>query len=250
MATYNGERFIRAQLRSILDQLRADDEVVVVDDCSTDRTRELILGIRDPRISLHVNDRNRREVFSFGRAISMSQGSYIFLADQDDVWLPGRLSLMVEGMHDASLVCTNFRWIDERDNPVNVYSDGVRSADSGRYLKNLVDIFRGKTTSFGCAMAFRRDLVRQILPIPAYVESHDWWIAMAANLSRSNLHLDQVSLLKRRHGNNATSTISNRGLLAKVRSRVIFVRSIFDLWRRKSRRFPATEKFRTEDVTR
>jgi glycosyltransferase involved in cell wall biosynthesis len=232
IATYNGEKYIARQLQSILDQLSAADEVIVVDDCSDDGTVEAIERLGDPRITVHSNDRNRREVYSFSRAISLARHRTIFLADQDDVWLPGRVALMKDALSNAALVTTNFDWMDQDERPIAVPFDGVLASDSSRHLKNIVDIFLGKTNYFGCAMAFRRELVPLVIPIPDYVESHDLWIALAANLVGSNVHLDAKTLHKRRHGNNATSTTSSRGLWLKLRARAIFALNLLDLWKR------------------
>lgn len=233
MATYNGEEYVVRQLQSILDQLSPDDEVIVVDDCSTDGTIEAVKGLNDPRVALHVNDRNRREVYSFSRAISLARHQFIFLSDQDDIWLPGRVALMTEALQTALLATTNFDWIDQDERPLQISHDGVLPEDSGRYFKNIADIFFGKTTYFGCAMAFRRELIPLILPIPDYVESHDWWVALAGNLAGSNIHLSDKTFWKRRHGKNATSTTSSRSLASKLRSRAIFARSLLDLRRRR-----------------
>src|SRR6201999_4542205 len=78
MATYQGERYVERQLRSILDQLGANDEVIVVDDCSRDRTVEKVKSLQDPRIKLFQNNRNHREVYSFGRAIEIARGDILF----------------------------------------------------------------------------------------------------------------------------------------------------------------------------
>src|SRR4051812_36670865 len=94
MATYNGEKYIARQLRSILEQLGEDDEVILIDDCSTDRTIEIVRQLGDRRVAVHINDRNRGEVFSFGKAMSLAKKDFVFLSDQDDVWMPGRASLM------------------------------------------------------------------------------------------------------------------------------------------------------------
>jgi glycosyltransferase involved in cell wall biosynthesis len=236
MATYNGERFLHAQMRSILDQLSPLDEIIVVDDCSTDETRGLVGSFCDPRIRLFINDRRRREVYSFGRAIGLSCNAHIFLADQDDVWLPGRVGRMSTALERAALVTTNFEGIDADGNPLSVAVDGVHADASGKFFKNLAGIFIGKTSYFGCALAFRRDLVPLILPIPAYVESHDLWIAMAANLIGSNLHLEDPSLLKRRHDGNATGTVSGRSLVAKLWSRAVFARALLELLGRRATR--------------
>ena len=237
IATYQGEDYIERQLRSILEQIALDDEVIVVDDCSRDRTVEIIEGIGDARISVHRNPVNRREIFSFGRAIELARGDIIFLSDQDDVWTTGRVERMTESLRTsgAALVSSNFEWMDADERPLDVAFDGVSSQTSKRHLSNTVDIFLGKTNYFGCAMAFQRRLVPLITPIPAYVESHDLWIALAANQIGSNLHIDDKTLRKRRHGTNTTSTVSNRSLPRKIWSRWLFLRSIVDLAARQRR---------------
>jgi glycosyltransferase involved in cell wall biosynthesis len=233
MATYNGQDYVTRQLESILEQLSAGDEIIVVDDCSTDSTVATIRRLGDPRIAVHINDRNRREVYSFSRAIALARNEIVFLSDQDDIWVPGRVALMNDALREAALVTTNFEWMDQDERPLHVAFDGVRSEDSGRHLKNIADIILGKTNYFGCAMAFRRKLTPLIEPIPDYVESHDLWIALAANLIGSNIHLDAKTLRKRRHGSNATSTVSSRSLAKKLMARAIFARSLLDLQTRR-----------------
>lgn len=237
IATYNGEKFIGHQIESILEQLSNDDEVIVVDDCSRDGTTAVISAFNDARIKIFPNDRNRREVFSFGRALELCKGDVVFLADQDDVWLPGRVRIMEDALarSGALLVTTNFESIDEEDRPIPLSYYGVRSETSQRYLQNISDIFVGRMNYFGCAMAMRRELVPVIVPIPAYVESHDLWIALAANLFRSNVHLDEKTLLKRRHETNVSGLVSNRSLYMKLRARLVFLQSLFDLFRRRGR---------------
>jgi glycosyltransferase involved in cell wall biosynthesis len=228
MATYNGAEYVTGQLASILEQLGPDDEVIIVDDHSTDGTVAAIRTLDDPRIAVHVNDRNRGDVFSFGRAISLAKNDVVFLSDQDDIWSPGRVELMTHRLLEsgASVVTSNFDWMDTHGTPIVIPYDGVSSRDSAKHLRNIVDIFVGKTNYFGCAMAFRHRFLPVISPIPAFVESHDLWIALASNLAAANSHLDEVTLRKRKHANNATSTVSRRPIAQRLWSRVIFALSI------------------------
>ena len=214
MATYNGEKYVSRQLKSILEQLTDDDEVIVVDDCSTDGTVEAVKRLGDRRIIVHVNDRNRGEVFSFSRAMLLARNDFLFLSDQDDIWMPGRASLMTRRLVDsgAGVVSSNLEWMNTNEDPIDVPYDGVTSRDSNKHLKNIVEIFVGKTNYFGCAMALRREFVNVVAPIPSFVESHDLWIALASNLVGANAHLDDKTLRKRKHAINATSTVSTRSL--------------------------------------
>ena len=78
MASYNGENFIEKQIKSILLQLSSSDELIIVDDCSTDRTVERINAFKDSRIQLVQNISNSGEILSFSKAISLSKNKYIF----------------------------------------------------------------------------------------------------------------------------------------------------------------------------
>jgi glycosyltransferase involved in cell wall biosynthesis len=234
LAAFNGSDFVIEQIFSILGQLKQDDELIIVDDCSLDDTVSLIEKIPDPRIKILKNDSNQREIKSFCTAIRAATREIIFLSDQDDIWTPGRVGLMTQALRNsgAQVVSSNFTWIDSSGKPVDIRVDGVQESKSTRHLANIIDIFVGKTNYYGCAMAFRRDFSRIVTPIPAFVESHDLWIALASNISRSNVHTESRTLLKRQHGNNATSPVSARKLHSKIWSRVLFVLSIFVIFKR------------------
>jgi glycosyltransferase involved in cell wall biosynthesis len=104
MATCNGERWLDAQLDSILAQLASDDELVIVDDASTDSTRERIAARADARIRLTANATNLGVRASFERALTLVRGEFIFLADQDDVWLPDKRAALVEELESGALL--------------------------------------------------------------------------------------------------------------------------------------------------
>ena len=98
IATYNGERYIAKQLDSILEQLRDDDEVVVSDDSSGDKTLEIIQSYQDKRIKLFPNQKFRSPIFNFENALKQATGSYIFLSDQDDLWGPGKVETALKSL--------------------------------------------------------------------------------------------------------------------------------------------------------
>ena len=234
IATYNGGEFVVKQLTSILDELGPTDEVVVVDDASTDETVRKVKSLQDSRIKLFQNPENKREIYSFSYALSKAKNDIVFLSDQDDIWLPGRVALMKDALinSEAEVLTSNFRWIDQFDNPVDVPFDGVSSKTSSEGFRNILDIFVGRTNYFGCAMAIRKRFLKIICPIPEYVESHDLWIALSSNLLKANLHIDDETFLKRRHSSNATSTESSRPFLQKLWSRVVFARSLVAIYLR------------------
>ncbi len=229
MASYNGAEFIEQQLESILNQLNESDEIIIVDDCSKDDTIKKIESINDSRIKIFKNDTNKGHVFTFGRAISLTKNDIIFMSDQDDIWLKDRASILINELikSNSLLVSSNTNFINSQGEIIDHVIDGVKSKNSTKNLRNIIDIFIGKENYYGCAMAFKKELKELILPIPIYVESHDLWIATAANLVRSNTHCDEFTLSRRVHTNNAS--IVKRPFLLKLWSRVIFTRSVFQL---------------------
>lgn len=234
MATYNGEKYIKEQINSILELLTYEDEIIIFDDNSSDNTVKILDSLNDDRIQIYIKSNKRGEVSSFSQAISKANNEIIFLSDQDDIWKQEKIIETIEYFRDShvGLITSNFDWIDKNGDKVDIYYDGVLEQNSKKYFNNILDIFIGKTNYFGCAMAFRSELKKLIVPIPNFVESHDLWIALIGNITRSNLHLDKRLFLKRNHSSNATSTISSRPVYKKLYSRLIFLVSILLIYLR------------------
>ena len=99
--TYNGADYIKEQVESILEQLTSDDEIVISDDGSTDNTIDLLNAINDKRIKIFHNIKDKRAEgkdtlykvsLNVQNALLNAQGDYIYLSDQDDIWLKGRIN--------------------------------------------------------------------------------------------------------------------------------------------------------------
>lgn len=235
MATYNGSRFVREQIDSILAQLHDDDELLVVDDASTDGTADLVHDIGDPRIVVHRNPRNLGYVRTFERALGMAGNEVLVLSDQDDVWIDGRLDALVDATAVHAVVASNLLLLDSRAplrSPVTGRPWALRRRDGSHALRNEMRMLLGDAPYFGCTMALRRDALDLVLPFPDGLdESHDLWIATAANASGVLGHLEQATVLRRVHADNA-STPRPRGVSAALRSRLLLLR----LWREARRR--------------
>jgi len=234
MATYNGDRYISEQLISILKQLNIEDEVIIIDDNSDDTTTQIIENLNDSRIHLYKNKKNKGYIFSFARAIALAKNEIIFLSDQDDIWILGRKVSMIRELENSGkmLVSSNFIIVDPDGNNETGTKYHLKQTDSNNNIKNILKIFSVTKNYFGCAMAFKKELKNIILPIPNFVESHDLWIAMAANILHSNWHMEGITLKKRIHGNNVS--VYNRSLIDKINSRIIFIKSIIIIYHRKT----------------
>jgi len=200
MATCNGARYLREQVDSILLQLGPADELVVVDDGSRDDSVAMLLALGHKRIRLHCNDRNLGPIRSFERALGLANGEVVFLADQDDVWLPGKGKAMLAALDDAELVISDCRVVDESLGELHP-SFFARQRSGPGLLRNLA-----RNSYLGCCMALRRELLRFALPFPARVPMHDWWLGLVGQAFGRVVFLAQPLLLYRRHGANASTT--------------------------------------------
>ncbi len=200
LAAYNGERYVQSQLRSILDQLEPDDEIVVVDDASTDATVERIAALGDGRVRLLRNEHNLGVRATFERALRACRHQFIFLSDQDDLWLHDkRTTLLAELQAGAVLALSDASVIDADGRELEASFMARRGGFRGSALATLM-----KNRYLGCTMAFRRELLADILPIPQRVPQHDMWIGLLATARGRVAYVDRTLLQYRRHGGNAS----------------------------------------------
>ena len=194
IATYNGSLYIKEQLQSLLLQLSISDEVLVADDGSTDNTVDVINAIGDPRIRLIAAGGNLGVVKNFERILLVAEGEYIFLCDQDDIWLPNKvtesISLLKNGV---TLVVTDCRVVDCDLNVINSSFFELRKSGPGLF-KNI-----WKNSYLGCCIAFNRILLARALPFPANIPMHDIWLGCIAEVYGSVKFLPKQLSLYRRH---------------------------------------------------
>ncbi|GAB2540609.1 glycosyltransferase family 2 protein [Brachybacterium huguangmaarense] len=240
MAAYNGEKFIAEQIASILDQLGEDDEIVVIDDRSTDGTLEALRALDDPRLRVIEQETNRGYVRTFERALGEARGTYLLLSDQDDIWLPGHVDDMVAALATHNVVASNLTTLDGPDAIPGPYGQRdwhLSSAGSRRRVRNTVGILAGAMPYYGCAMGIRREaLGRGASPFPRWLdESHDLWLALYGNVVGRMAHLDARTVARRFHESNQTPT-RPRGVVPVLRSRLMLVGNIGLLLARRVRR--------------
>ena len=200
IATYNGEKHIKEQLDSILCQISAKDEVVISDDGSTDKTLEIIKSYNDDRIKLFDGNAFQNPIFNIENALKKSQGDFIFLADQDDVWLENKVQVCLEQLQKADVVVSDCRVTDEN---LNVVFESFFQKNHSK--KGLLNNLR-YNSYLGCCMAFRKNVLHKILPFPEDIPMHDIWIGFAAELFYKTIFIERPLILYRRHGKNVSPT--------------------------------------------
>lgn len=218
MAIYNGETHLHAQIESILKQLNQDDELIICDDHSTDQSIEIIEKFKeDNRIVLLVNNKRLGIIKNFECAMSKARGKYIFLSDQDDVWLDGKVNKCVEALNSNLLVLTDCIVVDENLSPILNSFFKFNQSKNG-FINNLI-----KNSYMGCCMAFKRELLDTALPIPKNIPMHDVWLGLLAELKGNICFLDEPLILYRRHDNNTALLKSGFSFIKKVKMRIILL---------------------------
>ncbi|HPZ00219.1 MAG TPA: glycosyltransferase family 2 protein [Clostridiales bacterium] len=200
LAAYQGQRFIAEQLDSILPQLGPHDEVIVSDDLPGGPTEEMVRAYakRDARVKYFAGP-GKGVIRNFDAAIRRCSGDVIFLSDQDDVWLPHkvqRVMAALEGgadlvLHDATVT----------DGALQVTQPSFFAAHGSRpgYFHNVL-----KNSYMGCCMAFKKELLPYLLPIPQNVPMHDQYIGLQAERYGTVCFLKEPLILYRVHGGNVT----------------------------------------------
>lgn len=222
MATYNGERFIKEQLDSILHQLSKEDEIIISDDSSTDKTIEIIKSFNDKRILLYENQKFKSPIFNFENSIMHSTGDYIFLSDQDDVWMPNKVEMIKDFLVNHDLVVSDANIIDSEGNIINNSFYLLNNSKNG-LIKNVI-----KNSYLGCTMAFNRKILKKALPFPKDIPMHDWWIGLIGELYGKTIFIKDPLISYRRHGENAspTSEKSTYSFLKKILFRIIILKNL------------------------
>jgi len=231
MASYNGARYIEKQIESILKQLSFGDELIIVDDCSKDNTISIIKKFNSDYIKLFENEKNIGYVKTFEKALGLSKNNYVCLSDQDDIWIDGRLQNLEEKIKNENvfLVASNFNPnFEDYKNDIKFLK--LKNENSSEYLGNIIRVFRGKSAYYGCTMIMNKELLKFILPFPKYIEAHDLWIAMNANLLKSVHHLYDDTLIYNVHQNNAS--LKKRSFIKKIKARYYFCQAIIDILKR------------------
>lgn len=214
IATYNGERFIKEQIVSILCQLKPEDELIISDDKSTDATKKIINKINDSRIKFYVNKGERGYTRNFENALKKSTGDIIFLSDQDDIWLENKVEIMLKELEESQMVVSDAKVVNSELEIIHNSHFDLYNVKTG-FWNNFL-----KTRYIGACMAFKRELLNKALPFPKHQKycAHDYWLTLIGEALFDVNLIKSPLLLYRRHDNNASSggKYSSNSLLHKI----------------------------------
>lgn len=212
MATYNGEKYLKEQIESILNQTYKNIRLVISDDCSKDGTKNILKQYEEnERIEIHYHEKNQGYIKNFEYLLKQVKNEIYMLSDQDDVWMPQKIEKSYETLikNGADLVFGDLEVVDENlktiytsfnkfmllDKKINKYIDSYKV----NYLYNCVT---------GCTLMSRSKWIKYILPIPTDSKYliHDHWIGLIVALNGKLTYIPEIYIKYRQHGNNQIGT--------------------------------------------
>jgi glycosyltransferase involved in cell wall biosynthesis len=204
LATYNGERFLKEQLESILVQTYPNIEVIVVDDCSSDNTISILKEFveKDRRIKIFINEENIGYVRNFEKGLRLASGSYIAPSDQDDIWKEEKISVLMKEMNNYEIVYCNSELIDDNGNSLH-----KKLSDIKRLLSydDCLTYAIGNTAP-GHGMIITKELVERCLPFPTMIP-HDYWLGFVATCRQPIKFVDIPLVKYRQHTQNVFGAV-------------------------------------------
>ncbi|MDO4819627.1 MAG: glycosyltransferase [Prevotella sp.] len=239
MTSHNSVNYIKSQIDSILSQIGDEDELIISDDGSVDGSVELIKSINDVRIRLlsfsqpHTYSNKRLPFFylasaNFANALQYAKGDCIFLADQDDVWMPNKYRVCIEALHDNDIVCHNFGIIDEDGNVLE-----EQHFPTGCFERLSLVGFWKYFPFRGCCLAFNKKVYNLCMPIPDGTFEHDCWIGMNSVMHNLKYKFIDTPLINyRRHSGNVSELQSPNSLMFKLYYRMVLLCRIIKYWSR------------------
>ncbi|HVX52773.1 MAG TPA: glycosyltransferase family 2 protein [Chitinophagaceae bacterium] len=204
MATYNGEKFLKEQLDSILQQTYRNIEIIIVDDCSTDGTPGILQSYagRNRGISIHRNKENIGYIKNFEKAIQLATAEYIALCDQDDIWHPQKIEILMNNIQEASVVYCNSELIDDKGNSLNRKMTDMKNLES---YDDCLAFLIGNGV-FGHAQLVRKSLAVKAIPFPEDCP-HDWVLPFIASFSGIVKFVDEPLVKYRQHATNISGLV-------------------------------------------
>ena len=206
MCTYNGEKYLREQLDSIINQTYPIHEIIIQDDCSTDGTWEIIqeYATRNENFRIYRNETNRSVYHNFFSAFQKVTGEYFAVSDQDDVWLPEKIKIFVEyaDKNDALLVYSDSIIADMELKKIGIFSSSEI---------NLIDTLFGRCL-LGHSMFVKTSLIANIKNWNNLILGYDYILTISALIKNSIFHINKPLTIWRRHDktvSNITSRISD-----------------------------------------
>ena len=211
MASFNGEKYIKEQLESIVTQTRKPDEIIINDDCSVDNTEMIVLGVRQNSeipISFQKNKERLGYAENFRQAIRRAQGDIIFLCDQDDIWIKDKVEICMSAFEKKEVLALSTGFY--LGNDLKTCIDSRKNIKPVRMIPVTWKAFIRHPKYPGMAMAFRKSIWPDIDAMNwKKAVAHDWMINQYAAAHNGMYRIPNKLVFYRQHDSNAEGVIVN-----------------------------------------
>ncbi|MBV8254145.1 MAG: glycosyltransferase [Chitinophaga sp.] len=200
-ATYNGERFLRPQLDSLVNQTYPNLEIIVLDDCSKDGTWSILeeYAARYPQLKIYKNESNLGYIKNFEKVSQLAKGDYISYSDQDDVWDLDKIQLSMDHIGDNPMIYHDSAMVDDGLNSLGITHNSLKRLQS---LDNPL-YFATDNCVGGHALIAKREVVMASIPFPVEMP-YDLWLAFKATFFGTIVYYDKAMVKWRQHSYNVT----------------------------------------------
>lgn len=249
LATYNGEKYLKELIDSILNQTYKNIKLIISDDCSQDNTRKILEEYekKDERVAVYYQPQNLGYVKNFEFLLKQVKSNLYMLADQDDVWLPEKIEKSVETLkrENADLVFGDLEVVDK--DLKTIYPSFNDFMLLSRKIKKYIKSYKLNylyNCVTGCTVIAKSKFISKLLPIPANSKYfiHDHWLGIMMSIYGKVAYMPEKYIKYRQHGNNqvGTNKISHKFTkLTQVRELFINVKlGVFGTYVENNDRFP------------
>lgn len=217
LAVYNGEQFLVQQLQSLISQSIKPFEIVIVNDCSTDGSELIIRQFDFGGIPVRFinNDQNLGVIATFRKILTICEGDFIALCDQDDIWLPNKLELCLNEFNflNPKQPCVVFSDLTLIDKDGNVIEDSLYKSWGINPKSYSIKSILFDNVIVGCTVLINREMRDLLISIPLGIVMHDYWIALIAYSFGDYRFVDVPTILYRSHNASVTSKIKGSWLV-------------------------------------
>lgn len=248
LATYNGEKYVKEQIDSILNQTYKNIHLIISDDCSTDNTRNILKDYeKNDKITIYYQEKNLGYIKNFEFLISKVENDIYMLSDQDDYWLPEKIEKTYKKLLDenADMVFGDLKVVDQNLEEIypsfNDYMLLTRKINKYINTKYLNYLYNCVT---GCTVMSKKSFIKYFMPLPKNTKHviHDYWMGLMISFNGKMAYLPEKYILYRQHGNNQVGTdkLSHKFTkLEDVRNLFIDVKlDIFSTYTQFNEKFP------------
>ena len=217
MATYNGQKYLKEQIESILNQTFQEFRLIICDDCSKDETWKILEKYqkKDHRIEIVCNEQNLGYNKNFEKLLRMVKAPYFMLSDQDDFWLPNKVeesyNMITSGKY--ALVCSDLEVVNQNLETIHPSMwEFWPDYNIKKKIKKARDYRSCLMTNCitGCTTIVDSKLIPKLIPLPGYPIVHDWWIGLVAGSEGDIGYIEKPLIKYRQHGNNQIGYVKHK----------------------------------------